>query len=104
MDLEGIHPPALLFWADYAYLESGGTDFHMEMRDGDHYGLSGPPALAPIGWVRSHAENQFAFLKAVSEHREPFPGITDGLRTQLVIDAVERSAAQAGAWTPADWE
>jgi predicted dehydrogenase len=62
-------------------------------------GAKTPPARAPIGWVRSHAENQYAFLKAVSEGQEPSPGIDDGLRTQLIIDAVERSADNEGAWT-----
>jgi predicted dehydrogenase len=67
-------------------------------------GAKAPPARAPIGWVRSHAENQFAFLKAVAEGTAPSPGIEDGLRTQLVIDAVERSAAAAGSWTTVDKE
>ena len=42
--LEEYSPaPARLFWADYAYLESGGTDWiHMEMRDGDHMGFQSP--------------------------------------------------------------
>lgn len=62
-------------------------------------GAKAPPARAPIGWVRSHAENQYAFLKAVAEDRDPSPGIDDGLGTQLVIDAVERSADSDGAWT-----
>lgn len=59
-------------------------------------GAKSPPARAPIGWSRAHTENQYAFLKAIAEGREPSPGIVDGLRTQLVIDAVERSAADAG--------
>lgn len=65
-------------------------------------GAKAPPARAPIGWVRSHAENQYAFLKAVAEDREPIPGIDDGLRTQLIIDAVERSADSDGTWTRID--
>jgi predicted dehydrogenase len=60
-------------------------------------GASTPPSRAPIGWIRAHAENQYRFLKAVVDDRDPVPGITDGLRTQLVIDAVERSAASDGA-------
>ena len=59
-------------------------------------GAQTPPARAPIGWNRAHTENQFQFLKAVTEGREPSPGILDGLRVQLVMDAVERSAAEGG--------
>ena len=55
-----------------------------------------PPARSPIGWNRAHTENQYQFLKAIAEERDPSPGIVDGLRAQLVIDAVERSAAQNG--------
>ena len=32
-----------------------------------------------------------------SDQRDPAPSFADGLRVQLVLDAVERSAA-AGAW------
>lgn len=67
-------------------------------------GASTPPARAPIGWTRSHAENQYQFLKAIQEGREPSPGIVDGLRTQLVIDAVERSAGDAGRWAEVEQE
>lgn len=63
-----------------------------------------PPARAPIGWIRSHAENQYQFLKAVAEGRDPSPGIMDGLRTQLVIDAAERSARDAGRWVGVEHE
>ena len=58
-----------------------------------------PPARAPIGWIRSHAENQYRFLEAVADGRDPSPGVLDGLETQLVIDAAERSSAAGGRWT-----
>jgi predicted dehydrogenase len=57
-----------------------------------------PPARAPFGWARAHLENQYRFLKAVAEGTRPSPDISDGLRAQLVIDAVERSAAADGSW------
>lgn len=63
-----------------------------------------PPARAPIGWVRAHAENQYQFLKAVAEGRDPSPGIEDGLKTQLVIDAAERSAASGAGWVEVEQE
>jgi len=71
---------------------------------GFYPGAMTPPARAPIGWIRAHAENQYQFLKAVHEGRNPSPGIRDGLRTQLVIDAVERSHAEKGAWTAVEQE
>jgi predicted dehydrogenase len=67
-------------------------------------GARTPPARAPIGWSRSHGENQFRFLQAVSEGRDPSPNIVDGLRTQLVIDAVEHSAHDGGLWTDVELE
>lgn len=61
-------------------------------------GAKAPPARAPLGWARAHAENQHRFLKAVANGNRPSPGIEDGLRAQLVIDAVERSAEANGSW------
>lgn len=75
----------------------GGERGWQRLQTVQHYpGAKAPPGRAPIGWNRSHLENQYAFLSAVFGNREPSPGIIDGLRTQLVIDAVERSAAEAG--------
>lgn len=62
-------------------------------------GARTPPARGPIGWIRSHAENQFRFLEAVASGCDPVPGVEDGLRTQLVLDAAERSHGNGGAWT-----
>ena len=81
----------------------GGERGWQRLETAQYYpGAKAPPARAPIGWVRSHAENQYAFLKAVAEERDPVPGIDDGLRTQMVIDAVERSAAGKGIWPDVD--
>ena len=97
--------PSFLYYFDEAKApgDFGGERGWQRLETAQYYpGAKAPPARAPIGWVRSHAENQFAFLKAVTENRPPSPGIIDGLRTQLVIDAVERSAAREGAWTAVD--
>lgn len=67
-------------------------------------GAQAPPARAPIGWSRAHTENQYQFLRAVTEGRDPSPGIVDGLRAQLVMDAVERSAADGGRAVPVEKE
>lgn len=60
-------------------------------------GASVPPARAIVGWERSHAENQYRFLMAVAEGREPSPGIADGLAVHLVTDAAYK-AALSGGW------
>ncbi|MEI6387659.1 MAG: Gfo/Idh/MocA family oxidoreductase [Spirochaetota bacterium] len=64
-------------------------------------GASAPPARAILGWERSHAENQYQFLSAIAEGRQPSPGIADGLAANLVVDAVFE-AAERGAWVRVD--
>ncbi len=61
-------------------------------------GATAPPPREPLGWARASAENQYRFLSAVMAGEGPSPGIEDGLRTQLVIDAAERSATVNGTW------
>ncbi len=60
-------------------------------------GAAAPPARTIIGWTRTHAENENAFLRAVAQGTRPQPDIVDGLRTQLVLDAAYASAA-SGEW------
>ena len=63
-----------------------------------HYpGATLPPPRSILGWTRTHAENQYVFLKAVSEGLAPQPGVLDGLRCQLIMDAAYRSA-ESGSW------
>lgn len=76
----------------------GGSRGWQRLQTVQHYpDARTPPGRAPIGWSRSHTENQYQFLQAVINNRDPEPGIIDGLRVQLVIDAVERSAAAGGS-------
>ncbi len=56
-----------------------------------------PPARSIVGWPRAHAENQYQFLQAVTNGTKPSPGLIDGVRAQLVMDAVYESA-RAGRW------
>jgi predicted dehydrogenase len=49
------------------------------------------------GFVRTHAECQYQFLKALSEDRLPSPTLADGLRVQEVMEAALRSSAE-GRW------
>jgi predicted dehydrogenase len=48
-------------------------------------------------FVRSHAECQYQFLRAISENRLPSPSLEDGLRIQEVMAAALRSSAE-GRW------
>ncbi|MCG8478802.1 MAG: Gfo/Idh/MocA family oxidoreductase [Spirochaetales bacterium] len=99
--------PSFLYWFDEenrggAY---GGSRGWQRIESVSYYpDAKTPPARAPIGWIRSHAENQYRFLLAVAEGRKPSPGIVDGLKAQLVIDAVERSAADGGRWIEVEEE
>ena len=78
----------------------GGERGWQRMETVSYYpGAKTPPSRAPIGWIRSHAENQYQFLKAVVEGRDPAPSVYDGLKTQLIIDAAERSSDENGSWT-----
>ncbi len=52
--------------------------------------------MAP-SFVRTHAECQYQFLKAVDEDREPSPSLRDGLRIQEIMEAAQK-AAQVGRW------
>ena len=63
----------------------------------DFPGAAAPPARAILGWERLHAENQYRFLKAISEERAPSPGLSDGVANHLVIDALYASA-RLGRW------
>lgn len=62
-----------------------------------------PPARSIVGWPRTHAENQYQFLRSVVEGRSPSPGLIDGVRAQLVMDAVYDSAKR-GTWSDVSLE
>jgi predicted dehydrogenase len=99
--------PSFLYWFDETRPRGdfGGDRGWQRLETVSNYpGAVAPPARAPIGWARSHAENQMACLKAISEGLPPSPGVVDGLRTQLVLDATERSAAAGGVWVDVEPE
>ncbi|NUQ05353.1 MAG: Gfo/Idh/MocA family oxidoreductase [Anaerolineae bacterium] len=52
-------------------------------------------------FVRTHAECQYQFLKALNDGRTPTPTFRDGLHIQAVIDAAVRSS-EAGRWVRLD--
>ena len=99
--------PNFLYWFDESQAGGpyGGSRGWQRLDTVANYpGAKTPPARAPLGWARAHAENQHRFLTAVARGEDPSPGIVDGLRAQLVIDAVERSAATDGSWTTVEQE
>jgi predicted dehydrogenase len=52
--------------------------------------------MAP-DFVRTHAECQYQFLRAVAEDRPARPNLADGLHIQAVMAAAERSSVE-GRW------
>ncbi len=56
-----------------------------------------PPGRAILGWSRTHAENQYRFLRAAVAGQPPEPGLRDGLMAQLVLEAAYASA-ESGSW------
>jgi predicted dehydrogenase len=66
----------------------------------DHPYLSGwwPPGHL-IGYEHSFTHQMRDLLVAIGTGTDPRPSFEDGLGVQLVLDAVERSAAAGAAWT-----
>ncbi|HEY2173793.1 MAG TPA: Gfo/Idh/MocA family oxidoreductase [Mycobacteriales bacterium] len=55
-----------------------------------------------IGYEHSFTHEMRDFLAAVGEGTDPEPSFVDGLRVQLVLDAVGRSASADSVWTAVD--
>jgi predicted dehydrogenase len=55
-----------------------------------------------IGYEHSFTHEMRDFLEAVGEGTDPEPSFVDGLRVQLVLDAVGRSASADSVWTAVD--
>lgn len=60
-------------------------------------GQKAPDGSMPPSFVRSHAECQYQFLRAVSDGSPASPTFADGLRVQEVMEAAVRSTAE-GRW------
>ena len=92
--------PNWLYWYDAARPGEplGGERGWTRLETVSRYpGAVSPPGRAVLGWARTHAENQHAFLRAVATGEQPDPGLVDGLRAQLVLDAAYESA-RAREW------
>jgi predicted dehydrogenase len=62
-----------------------------------HEGQKSPDWSMPPGFVRTHAECQYQFLKAIAEGRPSSPTLSDGLKVQEIMEAALRSSAE-GRW------
>ena len=51
-----------------------------------------------LGYEHTFTHQAVDLVRDIGEGRDPAPSFADGLRVQLVLDAVERSAAEAGGW------
>jgi predicted dehydrogenase len=60
-------------------------------------GARSPDWTMPPDFVRTHAECQYQFLKAIADDRPNAPTFTDGLHIQAVMAAAARSSAE-GRW------
>jgi predicted dehydrogenase len=65
-----------------------------------HPYLSGwyPPGHM-LGWDDTFVHEVKDLVDAVAAGQDPLPSFADGLQVQLVLDAVQRSAADRGCWT-----
>jgi len=57
------------------------------------------PAGHIIGWEHSFTHEAFDLVTAIGEGTDPAPSFADGLQVQLVLDAVQHSAAAGSGWT-----
>jgi predicted dehydrogenase len=55
-----------------------------------------------IGWDTTFTHEVRDLVDAVATGADPSPSFEDGLQVQLVLDAVQRSAADRGCWTPVE--
>lgn len=56
------------------------------------------PAGHIIGWEHTFTHEAYDLVTAIGNDTEPAPSFADGLRVQLVLDAVQRSAEAGSSW------
>jgi predicted dehydrogenase len=77
---------------------TGGMRGLRRLETGGRYdGQKAPDWTMTPDFVRTHAECQYQFLKAIDEDRAPSPSFADGLHIQAVMEAALRSSAE-GRW------
>ncbi|MBM7789170.1 Gfo/Idh/MocA family protein [Tenggerimyces flavus] len=60
------------------------------------------PAGHIIGWEHTFTHEAYDLLTAIGDNTDPSPTFAEGLQVQLVLDAVERSAANSSGWVTVD--
>ena len=76
----------------------GGMRGFRKLETVQHYdGAKSPDWSMSPNFVRTHAECQYQFLKAIVDDRPGSPTLSDGLKVQEVMAAAERSSAE-GRW------
>ncbi len=91
--------PLFLSWFDEndAKGEYGGERGWKKLQTLQNYpGAVIPPPRTIMGWSRLHAENQYQFLRAVAENRQPDPGLEDGFKVQAVLETAYQAAGRDG--------
>jgi predicted dehydrogenase len=53
-----------------------------------------------LGYEHTFTHQAVDLVTDIAADRDPVPSFADGLRVQLVLDAVQRSAAAGGGWQP----
>jgi predicted dehydrogenase len=79
----------------------GGRGFRRIEAAGRYPGAKAPDWTMTPSFLRSHAECQYQFLKAIAEDRPSAPSLADGLHIQAVMAAAQRSSAE-GRWVSLD--
>jgi predicted dehydrogenase len=67
---------------------------------GHPYVASWWPAGHGLGYEHGFTHQVVDLITAIAKDEDPAPSFADGLQVQLVLDAVERSAAADSVWTP----
>lgn len=76
----------------------GGMRGFRRIETAQHYeGAKAPDWTMTPGFVRTHAECQYQFLKAILEDKQPSPTLADGLHIQKVMEAAQQ-ASDEGRW------
>jgi predicted dehydrogenase len=80
----------------------GGMRGFRTLETGGRYdGQKAPDWTMTPDFVRTHAECQYQFLKAIDEDRTPSPNFVDGLHIQAVMEAALKSSTE-GRWVKVD--
>lgn len=79
-------------WLEVYDVREAGLPGFRKLQAGQRYqGAKAPDWTQAPGFVRSHAECQYQFLKAIWDDRPASPSLADGLHVQEILEAALRS-------------